>query len=122
METKYYVDALGNYLGGYAGAEPPVGAIEVPTAPDRASDIWNGTWVKTAQQRRDEIDTQIIKLEKEQLLSRITRESLLAMAVDKAAALGMTEPQLYATHAGYHKLKDFDTAIAALRDQRDAIV
>jgi hypothetical protein len=75
----------------------------------------------TAQQRRDTIDAQIISLEQQQLLPRITRESLLAMAIDKAAALGMTEPQLYAAQAAYHKLKDFDTSIATLREQRDAI-
>jgi hypothetical protein len=43
MTTKFYVDAAGNYLGGYAGVEPPLGAVEVPTAPDRADRKWTGT-------------------------------------------------------------------------------
>jgi len=51
METKYFVDISGNYIGGYSGAEPPVGAIEVPTAPDRASDIWvGGVWTPSPAQ------------------------------------------------------------------------
>ena len=50
METKYYVDINGNYIGGYCGAEAlalvPKGAIEVPSAPNNALDTWNGTeWI-----------------------------------------------------------------------------
>lgn len=40
--TKYYVDANGKYIGGFDGAAPPVGAVEVPSAPASASDVWNG--------------------------------------------------------------------------------
>jgi hypothetical protein len=43
--TKYYVDTDGTYLGGFDGAEPPDGAIEVTTAPQDARQIWSdGTW------------------------------------------------------------------------------
>lgn len=43
--TQYYIDQQGHYLGGFDGAEPPAGAIEVPIAPERASDIWErGAW------------------------------------------------------------------------------
>jgi hypothetical protein len=46
MIAKYYVDAGGNYLGGFTGCEPPAGAVEVPTAPTSAVDKWNGAaWV-----------------------------------------------------------------------------
>ena len=49
METKFYIDASGKYLGGYAGAAPPAGAIEVPAPPDHALKQWNGTaWVSPA--------------------------------------------------------------------------
>lgn len=41
--TKFYVDAAGVYLGAFSGSEPPAGAIEVPTAPEDARQIWNGT-------------------------------------------------------------------------------
>lgn len=40
--TKFYADAEGRYLGGYDGAEPPAGAIEVPSAPDDARQAWDG--------------------------------------------------------------------------------
>ncbi|HEX5362333.1 MAG TPA: hypothetical protein VFW49_14800 [Fluviicoccus sp.] len=40
--TKYFVDVSGAYIGGFAGAEPPAGAIEVPTAPQDARQVWQG--------------------------------------------------------------------------------
>lgn len=41
--TLYFVDGRGNYIGGFAGAEPPAGAIQVPTPPPvHASQIWDG--------------------------------------------------------------------------------
>jgi len=47
--TKFYADADGVYLGGFDGAEPPVGAIEVPSAPAHAAAIWSGlNWVEPA--------------------------------------------------------------------------
>ena len=42
--TKFYVDSDGNYLGGFDGAEPPAGAIEVADAPQDARQTWDGTW------------------------------------------------------------------------------
>jgi hypothetical protein len=51
MITKYYVDESGKYLGGYVGVASPEGAIEVPFAPDNASQIWNGSgYTETAEQ------------------------------------------------------------------------
>lgn len=45
MATKYYVDAEGNYIGGFDGVDPPEGAIEVPEAPEDARQKWvNGAW------------------------------------------------------------------------------
>jgi hypothetical protein len=44
--TKFYVDTLGVYLGGFDGAEPPAGAIEVTEPPAHGDDKWiNGAWV-----------------------------------------------------------------------------
>jgi hypothetical protein len=44
--TQFYVDALGNYIGGFDGAEPPAGAIEVPEPPAHGDDKWiDGTWM-----------------------------------------------------------------------------
>lgn len=43
--TKYFVDGNGAYIGGFDGAEPPAGAVEVPTAPQDASQTWaSGAW------------------------------------------------------------------------------
>ncbi|WP_292565167.1 hypothetical protein [Mesorhizobium sp.] len=43
--TKFFVDGNGVYLGGFDGAEPPEGAIEVPEAPEDARQVWqNGAW------------------------------------------------------------------------------
>lgn len=41
MSTKFYVNAEGSYIGGFDGAQPPVGAIEVPTAPEDAQQVWS---------------------------------------------------------------------------------
>lgn len=40
--TKFYVNDQGVYLGGFEGAEPPIGAIEVPEPPSDARQIWDG--------------------------------------------------------------------------------
>jgi hypothetical protein len=45
MTTRYFVDADGGYLGGFDGAEPPSGAIEVQEAPQDARQVWaDGAW------------------------------------------------------------------------------
>ena len=41
----------------------------------------------------------------------------VARAVREAAALGLTEPQLYASNIGYRRVRDLDNQIAALRAQ-----
>lgn len=40
--TQYFVDEQGRYLGGFDGAEPPAGAIEVPYPPADARMVWDG--------------------------------------------------------------------------------
>ncbi len=40
IDTKYYVDASGIYLGAFCGVEPSTGAIEVPSPPVDARDTW----------------------------------------------------------------------------------
>ena len=50
--TKYFVDTNGNYIGGFCGAEPPLGSIEVPIAPDHSAQIWGfgqGAYLPLAQ-------------------------------------------------------------------------
>ena len=76
----------------------------------------------TSVQKRDSIQAQIDAMEQKNLMPRLTREYMLADAVKQHAAVGVTEPQLYASNIGYQRLKDFDTAIAVLRAQMLAIV
>lgn len=40
--TKYFVDREGNYLGGFDGAEPPKGSIEVSAPPKDGRQKWDG--------------------------------------------------------------------------------
>lgn len=45
--TRYYVDAAGRYLGGFEGAEPPAGSVEIDAPPQHGSqvrDMTTGQW------------------------------------------------------------------------------
>lgn len=42
MSAKFYVTSEGRYLGAYDGVLPPLGAIEVPSAPQDARQTWDG--------------------------------------------------------------------------------
>lgn len=42
MTLKFYVNPEGRYIGGYDGALPPDGSIEVPGPPEDPNDIWDG--------------------------------------------------------------------------------
>ena len=47
---RYFVDTNGDYIGGYEGAEPPEGAIEIAAPPEHAADkMVGGVWVKAPQ-------------------------------------------------------------------------
>nr|WP_319485662.1 hypothetical protein [uncultured Cohaesibacter sp.] len=57
--TKHYVTLDGVYLGGFAGAEPPDGAIEVALAPTSALQIWDfelGEWAEASSSSPTEAD------------------------------------------------------------------
>ena len=50
MSTEYFVDAQGNYLGGFDGTLPPEGAIKVPTPPADARQKWSGSqWLASPE-------------------------------------------------------------------------
>lgn len=68
-------------------------------------------------QPQDIIMQTIVAMEREQLMPRLTRETILSLAEERAAALGLTQAQLIAKNKGYAALKAFDTQIAALRAQ-----
>ena len=58
---------------------------------------------------------QIDALETEHMMPRITRESLIALAEERALAMGLTLEYLRAKNKGYAGLKALDEQIAALR-------
>lgn len=76
---------------------------------------------KTAAQLKADILAQISNMERAEQLPRVTRESTMAFALMLAATQGVDEPALYASNIAYKKIKDFDVAIAALRDQAAAL-
>src|SRR3990167_495188 len=59
--------------------------------------------IKTAAEERAILQAQIDTLERQQLMPRVTREALLGIALQQAAALGMTETQLAAANIGFRK-------------------
>lgn len=75
--TRFFVDQAGVYMGGFDGAEPPVGAVEVPSAPDHAADLWaGGAWEPNVQARAVQ---EIARLEGT-ITSRRMREAVLSQA------------------------------------------
>ena len=59
--TKYFVDKQGAYLGGFDGAEPPDGAIEIKEPPQHGLDTWDGAkWVKHVPEAPKKLLDQII--------------------------------------------------------------
>jgi hypothetical protein len=76
----------------------------------------------TPAEQRSIIQDQINLLEGKQLLPRVTREGLLLTMETFAAMQSITSAQLYIDNIAYHKVKDFDDAIVALRAQMEAIV
>lgn len=62
--TEYFVDTNGNYLGGFDGAKPPSGALEIPNPPEHGWDKWiNGAWVPNKDRLNAPIKAQIAALE-----------------------------------------------------------
>ncbi|ACT50859.1 hypothetical protein [Methylovorus glucosotrophus] len=85
METKYFVDTDGNYLGGFCGAEPPDGAIEISEPPAHGSDKFaDGVWVVTPR-----LKTQFTSLE---YLDRFTNAEQLAVV---GATMNVPEVKLW---------------------------
>ena len=64
-----------------------------------------------------EIVARIQGLEDQYLMPRITRETIIALAEERALAMGMTLEFLRTKYKGYAALKTLDEQIAALRSQ-----
>lgn len=60
---------------------------------------------------------QIQALEDQYLMPRITRETIIALAEERAVAMGLTLEYLRAKNKGYAGLKTLDEQIAELRSQ-----
>lgn len=64
MDTKFYVDQEGNYLGGFSGyvsvdgpvyAQPPEGAIEISGPPNHGwqkYDLTNNVWLPLTDEQK----------------------------------------------------------------------
>ena len=62
MTIKHFVDASGNYLGAYEG-EAPTGGVEVNTAPEAASQTWDGSSWSVIPLTSDDLKLQGIEFE-----------------------------------------------------------
>lgn len=96
----------------------------ITASEDFAEAHYPGRWRLAAVQDQpqtpvyaDVIQQKIEQLERESLMNRITRESIMGLAKERAAALGMTEAQLIDKNKGYAALKALDDEIAELRAQ-----
>lgn len=76
MSTRYFVDPGGTYLGGFDGAEPPRGSVEVPAAPEDGRQKWDGRgW---SPKPSDDY-----ALTKDLLIDRMTNPELVQFAADR---------------------------------------
>ena len=138
MTTKYYRDADGKYLGGFVGETgvEPVGAIEVPSAPNAATDIWNGSaWVQSAatvakialgeiRALEANTDDDFKKIQRQALIAILFKEAK-ALALANPATASMTDAQIHAylmsqasgSGKGYAKLYLLEQEIIPLRAQ-----
>lgn len=127
--TLYSWDAVGNFSGAVEVDEhdqmPQRSTTRKPSSDECH---WDGSgWVDgllpepppPAVPTPQAVALQTIQqLEQQQLLAqqRITRETILALAEERAASLGLTLEQLRAKNKGYAGLKSLDEQIAALRE------
>ena len=52
---------------------------------------------------------------------RPMRDGLMYLAIKEGAALGLTEPQIYAANIGYRRMKDREAELEVLRQQLKAL-
>lgn len=101
--TKFFIDRDGNYLGGYDGAEPPEGAIEVAEAPHDARQKWTGgRWQPFVEvpdrvsSRQFKMQLQIVGL-KQQVDGWVASQgALVQIAYENSGSFVRTEPMMLA--------------------------
>ena len=90
MKTKYYVDSFGCYLGGFAGAQPPAGAIEVNSPPEDARQKWDGLkWLPFYNSLESEIKSRLAQIDIDSVrpLRAIIANTANQHDIDKLSAL-----------------------------------
>lgn len=105
MTTRYFVDGQGAYLGGFEGAEPPPGAVEVQAPPESGSDVWvDGVWHPTPAR----------------MIADYTR-AIQAHLDAKAKALGYDNIYTACTYADEPSVPKFQSEGQALRGWRSMV-
>mgnify|MGYP003645219368 CR=1 FL=1 len=97
--TKYFVDSNGVYLGGFAGVEPPLGAVEVYFSPNNATQVWDfeaGAYGSVSPPTPIE-QIRAIEAAKADDTAKVIRQTLLMAVVDKA----MERPEVVAMLQAY---------------------
>ena len=104
----------------------PEAAGEYTPAPEGVQEgwLWDGVEFSPPPNAGPTLQEQVLQtiqqMEREQLMARITRESLLRLAEKEAdelaQELGVDPALLLAKNKGYTALKAFDNQIAALRE------
>lgn len=122
METLYFVDEQGNYLGGFCGAEPHEGAVQISSPPEHAADKYiDGSWQVNPIRIIDGLKSELSTMEREAIMPRGAREAFIALCLQQGATAGKTEAQLYAANPFYKGLKDINVIATAKRAQIRAL-
>lgn len=97
------------------------GGTIIPDANGLPVYVAKQVYIPTPSEQIATLQNQIDSIEIQTKMNRFVREAMILISQQQAAALGMTEPQLYAANIGYKKVKDIDTQIIAIREQITAL-
>jgi hypothetical protein len=89
--SKFYVDLQGRYLGAFDGAEPPEGAVEIPSPPANAADLWNwGSWIVAVDPVRAAMNAYLGEVRdlREKILNRLAGIGMAALVADDQDTVG----------------------------------
>jgi hypothetical protein len=126
MSTKFFVSVGGTYIGGFDGVVPPEGAIEVPTAPADARQVWDGEkWGEVPIVVPDRVTARQFKLQllASGLLDQVdtwvaSQTRAIRIAFDSSGTFARDEPMMQAGFAALgfteQQVDDFFVAAAAL--------
>lgn len=126
MTTKYFADVNGNYLGGFAGETgiTPAGGVETPAPPQHGLAKWNGAvWIEPSRTPTPLEQIRALEQKHDDDQRKITRISILELALDKACAnpvmAGETRAKVHELYSamsrGYRELFALEVECARLR-------